>query len=101
LSPEDASLWHGVGEFAGSNLLKSYSSVQSAFLTNQILREVPRPKICQAPAIAFNLTPEKMWTHPVHGNIDTSLGCVSDLKAFLGKEMKVTCLSLKRVTEPS
>jgi len=98
LSPEDASLWHGVGEFAGSDFLKSYSSVQSAFLTNQILKEVKRPKLCEAPAVAFNLTPEKMWLHPVYKNIDTSIGCVSDLRAFLNMEMKVTSLSLKRET---
>ena len=98
LSPEDASLWHGVGAFAGSDILKSYSSVQSAFLTNQILKEVTRPKLCEAPVIAFNLTPEKMWVHPVYKNIDTSIGCVPDLKAYLSMEMKVTSLCLKRET---
>ncbi len=96
LSPEDASLWHGVGAFAGSNILRSYGSIQSAFLSNQILGEVPRPKICRAPTTAFNLTPEKMWAHPVYGNIDTSLNCMPDLMALLSREMKVTCLSLKK-----
>ena len=99
LSPEDSSLWHGVGAFSGSDILKSYSSVQSAFLTNRILKEVPRPKICQAPAMAFNLTPDKMWTHPTYGNIDASLGCIPDLKALFSREIKVTCLNLKRVTD--
>jgi hypothetical protein len=28
----------------------------------------------------FNLVPRYMWFHPVHRNIDASIGCVQNLK---------------------
>ncbi|MEM3041900.1 MAG: hypothetical protein QXG97_07775 [Nitrososphaerota archaeon] len=92
LSPEDASIWHGVGAFEGSDILKSYSSVQSAFFAGEILQGVKKVRRRSGPALAFNLVPEKMWRHPIYENIDASIGCVSDLRMFLSKELKVTQL---------
>ncbi len=95
VSPEDASLWHGVGAYAGSDILRSYNSVQSAFFAKKILEGVERTRSCDKPALTFNLVPDKMWMHPVYKNIDASIGCVPDIGIFLGMEMKVTPLCLE------
>jgi len=79
-SPEDAILWHGIGAFGASELVKSYTSARSYFssvVSNElynkygILTKIP---------LQFNIVPEKMWTHPVYDNIDASVDCVKDLQ---------------------
>jgi hypothetical protein len=88
-----------VGAYAGSEILKSYSSIQTAFLSNQILEGVERPKICKKPAIALNLAPDTMWSHPTYGNIDASIGCIASFKTQTFRSMNVTSLSLKQYTQ--
>jgi len=38
----------------------------------------------------FNLVPKYMWFHPIHRNIDASIGCVQNMKdlADLGMKME-------------
>jgi hypothetical protein len=95
LSPEDASIWHGVGEYAGNEILRSYASLQTSFLNQTILRDLERPSAIKQSPIILNLEPGEMWKHPTYGNIDGGIGCVSDLSLFFGKEVKVSPLSVK------
>ena len=96
LSPEDAALWHGVGKFAGSEVVRSYASIRLAFSRNIILKGVPhflRPGA--GTSLQFNLAPEKMWAHPRYGNIDTSVGCIQNLESLVRTGIKVEILSIK------
>jgi hypothetical protein len=95
LSPEDASIWHGVGEYAGNEILRSYASLQTSFLNQTILQDLERPSAIKQSPIILNLEPGEMWKHPTYGNIDGGIGCVSDLSLFFGKEVKVSPLSVK------
>jgi hypothetical protein len=40
--------------------------------------------------LQFNLVPKYIWFHPVHRNIDASIGCVQNLKdlADIGMRME-------------
>lgn len=90
-SPENAVIWHGIGAFGASELLKSYTTTRLACSKGLLIRDlnekygVPR-KI----PLQFNLMPKYMWFHPVHRNIDASIGCVPNLKdlASLGMRME-------------
>src|SRR3990170_544354 len=93
LSPEDASIWHGIGVFGGVELVKSIVSVRSARLRKEVFEGVS----CRgnkAP-MQFNLVPEKMWRHPKLGNIDASVGCVQDLKTLLHTGICIEPLSVE------
>ncbi len=93
LSPEDASIWHGIGVFGGVELIRSIVSIRSASLRKDVLGET----ICRgnkAP-LQLNLIPEKMWRHPKHGNIDTSVGCVQDLANLVEIGIHVAPLSVE------
>lgn len=92
LSPDDASIWHGIGVFGGVELIKSIISVRSACLRKEVLEGVS----CRgnkAP-LQLNLVPGKMWRHPKYGNIDASVGCVQDLKSFVQSGICVEPLSV-------
>jgi len=95
LSPEDGSLWHGVGEYAGNEILRSYASVQSAFLKELVFKDLRRPRPREEAPVMFNLEPGKMWMHPTHGNIDAGIGCVRDLRALLSQEVRVSSITAK------
>jgi hypothetical protein len=41
----------------------------------------------------LNLSPDSMWVHPVHRNIDASIGCVENLADLARMGMKVEYLS--------
>ena len=43
--------------------------------------------------LQFNLAPEGMWVHPVHRNIDASIGCVENLADLARMGMKIEYLS--------
>jgi hypothetical protein len=78
LSPEDAAIWHGIGVFGGVELVKSIISIRAACLRKDVLDGVS----CRgnkAP-LQLNLVPGRIWRHPKYGNIDTSVGCIPDLK---------------------
>jgi hypothetical protein len=93
-SPENAVVWHGVGAFAAPKLLQSYVSVRGACRRGQLIKglkdmygiktEVP---------LQFNLAPEGMWSHPVHRNIDASIGSVENPAELARRGMKLEHLS--------
>lgn len=97
-SPEDGSIWHGVGEYAGYEILRSYASVQAAFRRNLIFAEMKKSRIPEQTPVMFNLDPGKMWKHPVYGNIDAGIGCVKDLSS-LSHEVKLVPIPT-RLREP-
>lgn len=90
-SPENAVLWHGIGAFGASELLKSYTTTRIA-CTKRILLNGLADKygVTTKVPLQFNLIPKYMWFHPVHRNIDASIGCVQNMKdlADLGMKME-------------
>jgi hypothetical protein len=93
-SPEDAALWHGVGEFASSQLLQSYSSARKACKEGKLIKNITQKfGIRVEVPLQFNLAPEGMWSHPVHRNIDASIGSVENLADIAVRGMKLEYLS--------
>lgn len=93
-SPEDAVVWHGVGAFASPQLVQSYSSAHRACEEGKLIRNLNqkfniKPKV----PLHFNLAPKGMWTHPVHNNIDASVGTVEDPADLVRRGMKLEYLS--------
>jgi len=96
-SPENAVLWHGIGAFAAPKLLRSYVSVRESCGRGQLIEDL-RGKYgvwIEVP-LQFNLVPDFMWVHPVHRNIDASVGCVDDLAVLVGRGMRLEYLSAFR-----
>jgi hypothetical protein len=93
-SPENAVLWHGIGAFAAPELLRSYMSVREVCRRGQLIRDLHEKYgvITDAP-LQFNLVPEGMWVHPVHRNIDASIGCVENPADLARRGMKLENLS--------
>ena len=89
-SPENAALWHGVGAFAAPQLLQSYTAVRKACMRQTVLKEL-QTKYGVAPSVPvqLNLVPKSMWVHPVHRNIDASVGTIADLTALLRMGMVI------------
>jgi hypothetical protein len=84
-SPEQAVIWHGVGAFGASQLVMSYTT----------LRHV-RPSRTGSPVPQqFNLLPRCMWVHPIHDNIDASVGSVDDFEALAKMGMRVEHLPIE------
>lgn len=79
-SPEDACLWHGIGSFGAEELVKSYTSTHMACVRGEVFRElIDSSKLAARIPLQFNLVPKGVWAHPVHNNIDASIGCVENL----------------------
>ena len=93
-SPENAVLWHGIGAFGASELLKSYTTTRLACARDSLIENL-NEKYGIAPKIPlqFNLMPKFMWSHPIHRNIDASIGCVENLRDLVALGMKVEHLS--------
>jgi len=88
-SPEDAALWHGVGAFAAPQLLQSYTSVRAVCQKGQLVRDLKEKFGARTGVpLQFNLAPEGMWVHPVHRNIDASIGSVE-------KPLDLACMGMK------
>jgi len=92
-SPEDATIWHGIGESGAIQLVKSYTSVHVACVKDAMIKDLAKYGIAPKIPLQFNLVPEKMWTHPVHRNIDASVGSVRNLEDLARMGMRVECLS--------
>jgi hypothetical protein len=93
-SPENAAVWHGIGAFASPQLLQSYASVRSACRRGQLIKDLKeRHGIKMEVPLQFNLAPEGMWVHPVHRNIDASIGCVENPADLARMGMKLEYLS--------
>jgi hypothetical protein len=96
-SPENAALWHGIGAFASPQLLQSYTSIRSACSKEQLIKDLKeRYGISTEVPLQFNLAPEGMWVHPVHRNIDASIGCVENPADLARMGMKLEYLSAFR-----
>ncbi len=95
-SPENAVLWHGIGAFAAPELLRSYVSVRDSCRGGQPIRDLHQKYgIWAEIPLQFNLVPDYMWVHPVHRNIDSSIGCVEELRDLARRGMKIEKISLE------
>ncbi|MCW4018984.1 MAG: hypothetical protein NWF00_09955 [Candidatus Bathyarchaeota archaeon] len=93
-SPEDAALWHGVGAFGAPKLLESYNSIRSACRKGKLLKGLQKKYDARVDVpLHLNLVPSGMWVHPVHRNIDASIGCVKDLGDLARMGMKIEYLA--------
>lgn len=93
-SPENAALWHGIGAFASPKLVQSYVAVRKACRKGQFITGLAeRYGVRLEVPLQFNLAPEYMWIHPVHRNIDASIGCVENLADLALMGMKLYYLS--------
>ncbi|UCF45222.1 MAG: hypothetical protein JSW44_00880, partial [Candidatus Bathyarchaeota archaeon] len=93
-SPENAVLWHGIGAFAAPKLLRSYVSVRNVCRTGKLIKDLEdRYGVKTEVPLQFNLKPEGMWVHPVHRNIDASIGCVENPADMVRSGMKLEHLS--------
>jgi hypothetical protein len=93
-SPEDAAVWHGVGAFAAPQLLQSYRSGRIACREGRLIKNLNEKYSIKVDfPLQFNLAPEGIWSHPIHRNIDASIGCVEDLPDLAHRGMKIDHLS--------
>jgi hypothetical protein len=95
-SPENATLWHGIGAFGAQQLLSSYVSIRLACAKDSLLSNLDAYGVSTKVPLQFNLSPQHMWFHPVHRNIDSSIGCIANLKDLANLGMKVEYLSAYR-----
>lgn len=80
-SPEGAVLWHGIGAFGASELLKSYTTTRALCAKDSLISGLKEKYgITMKVPMQFNLVPKYMWFHPKYRNIDASIGCIQDLK---------------------
>jgi hypothetical protein len=93
-SPENATIWHGVGAFGSSQLLQSYSSARNACTAGTLIKDLSaKYNVRLGVPLQFNLAPEGMWSHPIHRNIDASIGSVEDLADLAHRGMKLEHLA--------
>ncbi|MGE5575131.1 MAG: hypothetical protein ACM3UL_03250, partial [Ignavibacteria bacterium] len=93
-SPEDATVWHGVGAFAAPQLLQSYRSGRVACREGKLIKNLSEKfGINVDVPLQFNLAPEGIWSHPIHRNIDASIGSVEDLPDLARRGMRLEYLS--------
>jgi len=95
-SPENAALWHGIGAFGATQLLKSYAAIRLACMRESLIADLDRYEVVKAVPLQFNLSPKHMWVHPVHRNIDASIGCVQNLGELVNMGMRIEPLSIAR-----
>ncbi len=93
-SPEDAAVWHAVGSFASPQLLQSCTSARTACREGKLIKNLSeKHKIRSDVPLQFNLAPEGEWSHPIHRNIDASIGSIDDLPDLPRRGMKIEYLS--------
>ena len=93
-SPEDAALWHGVGAFGSPKLLQSYTRVRSVCRNGQLVRDLREKYDARVDEpLHLNLVPDGVWVHPLHRNIDASIGCVKDLGELAHMGMRIEHLA--------
>ena len=93
-SPEDAAIWHGVGAFGASQLIQSYSSARTACKEGKLIKNLSQKYNVKVDVpLQFNLAVEGMWSHPIHRNIDASIGSVEDLPDLVRRGMRLEYLS--------
>jgi hypothetical protein len=93
-SPEDAAIWHGIGAFSSSQLLHSYTSARIACKEGRLIKDLnSKYNVRLGVPLQFNLAVEGMWSHPIHHNIDASIGSVEDMADLARRGMKLEYLS--------
>ena len=93
-SPEDAAMWHGVGAFGAPQLLQSYTSLRKVCRSGQLIRNLKEKYGAKTEVpLQLNLAPGGVWVHPVHRNIDASIGCVENLADLARMGMKIEYLA--------
>jgi hypothetical protein len=93
-SPEDAALWHGVGAFGATQLLQSYTSARNVCRNGKLVRNLKDKYDARVEVpLHLNLAPGGVWVHPIHRNIDASIGCVENLADLAAMGMKIEYLS--------
>jgi hypothetical protein len=93
-SPEDAAMWHGVGAWGASQLLQSYANARTACREGKLLKELNQKYHLNVRIpLQFNLAPEGLWSHPIHRNIDASIGSVEDMDDLGRRGMRLEYLS--------
>jgi hypothetical protein len=92
-SPEDAAVWHGVGAFGASKLLRSYVSLRNTCADGLLIKNLNKYHVKPKVPLQFNLDPKRMWTNSIYKNIDASIGCVKDPSKLTKKGMKLDYLS--------
>ncbi len=93
-SPEDGALWHGVGAYAATQLLQSYSSARTACRNGQLIKGLSEKfGVRLEVPLQFNLAPDGMWSHPTHRNIDASIGTVENIAELVSRGMWLEYLS--------
>jgi hypothetical protein len=94
-SPENAALWHGIGAFGASQLVKSYVTVRLACTRGLLIKNLRETYgLASEVPLQFNLVPNNMWAHPLHHNIDASIHCVENLSDLAKRGMKLETLSV-------
>jgi len=93
-SPENAALWHGIGVFGAKELLKSYAAIRRACANNALIRNLSAYGVPTKIPMQFNLSPQHMWVHPTHRNIDASIGCVENVKELVKMGMHIEHIPL-------
>ncbi len=89
-SPENAALWHGIGAFASPKLVQSYVAVRKASRKGRLINDLTeRYDVNLEVPMQFNLVPKGMWIHPIHHNIDASVGCIEDLSDLVRMGMEI------------
>ena len=92
-SPENAALWHGVGAFAAPSLLQSYSSARVACREGRIIKGLQEYGVRPETPMQLNLSTDCMWVHPIHRNIDASIGCIENIEDLAQMGIKIEHLS--------
>jgi hypothetical protein len=95
-SPENAALWHGIGAFGAQQLLSSYVAIRVASAEDALIKNLDAYGVTTRIPLQFNLSPQHMWFHPIHRNIDASIGCIENLKDLANLGMKLEYLSAYR-----
>jgi len=96
-SPEDAVIWHGIGAFGASQLVRSYTTTRQACAREWIIHGLKeRYGLAVKIPLQLNIVPKGMWAHPVHDNIDASIGCVENLRDLAKMGMKLEYLSTNK-----
>jgi hypothetical protein len=93
-SPEDAALWHGVGAFGAPQLLQSYTRAREICRNGHLVRNLKEKYDARVEApLHLNLDPNGVWVHPIHRNIDASIGCVENLGDLAVMGMRIEHLA--------
>jgi len=96
---EDAVIWHGIGAFGASQLVKSYTSTRLACVQNRMFNDLKEKYGIQVKVpLQLNLISKNIWVNPVHDNIDASIYSVENLEDLVKMGVKLECLSTKEYT---